>query len=259
VSGEGPGPWHAQECRLVRPLDVYPEFRDEDAEDRGRRTDARRRVERIFLEVATDDGPTGLYGPIDRRQAFLAATCLAPLLLGREALQVETLWDIMVRSDRHARSGHLMMAASAVDCALWDLRGKALGAPVYQLLGGPTRPRVPAYASLLFFSHQPDLLRERALEYRDLGYAAQKWFFRFGPGSGRDGMEANLAMVRTLRETLGEAYDLMFDAPRKIFDFGFSIFDFAPEANGPGPLPLNRKSQNRKSKMPSWRRALEWA
>jgi hypothetical protein len=39
-----------------------------------------------------------------------------------------------------------------------------------------------------------------------------------------------------------------------IFDFGFSIFDFAPEANGPGPLPFNRKSQNRKSKMPSWPR-----
>jgi hypothetical protein len=117
VSGTGPGPWHAKECRLVRPLDIYPEFRQEDAEDRGRRADARRRVERIFLEIPTDGGPTGLYGPIDRRQAFLAATCLGPLLKGR-----------------------------------------------------------------------------------------------FGPGSGREGLEANLALVRTLRETLGPGYGLMFDA-----------------------------------------------
>ena len=55
------------------------------------------------------------------------------------------------------------------------------------------------------------LVKERALEFKEKGYKAQKWFFRHGPMSGTDGFKKNVAMVKTLRETLGEDYDIMLD------------------------------------------------
>jgi L-rhamnonate dehydratase len=112
----------------------------------------------------------------------------------------------------HGRQGDAMLAISAIDCALWDLKGRWLGQPVYRLLGGPTRDTVPAYASMLGFAvRDMGRVRERAAEYQAMGYPAQKWFFRHGPMSGHDGMRENVALVRTLRETLGDDYDIMLD------------------------------------------------
>jgi L-alanine-DL-glutamate epimerase-like enolase superfamily enzyme len=105
-----------------------------------------------------------------------------------------------------------MMAMSALDCALWDLKGKALGMPVYRLLGGPTQEPVRAYASMLGFSLQPEALAVRAQEYQNLGYGAQKWFFRYGPGDGPAGAAKNVEMARVLRETVGDGSEIMFDA-----------------------------------------------
>ena len=112
----------------------------------------------------------------------------------------------------HGRQGDAMLAISAVDCALWDLKGRWLGQPVFRLLGGPTRDAMPCYASMLGFAVR-DLgrVRERAAEYQALGYRAQKWFFRHGPMSGPEGMRDNVALVRTLRETLGDDADIMLD------------------------------------------------
>jgi L-alanine-DL-glutamate epimerase-like enolase superfamily enzyme len=105
-----------------------------------------------------------------------------------------------------------MIALSAVDCALWDLKGKALGQPVWRILGGPTRSEVPAYASMLGYNvTDTGLVRERAQAMREEGYTAQKWFFRHGPMSGHEGMKLNVALVKTLRETLGDGYDIMLD------------------------------------------------
>ena len=83
------------------------------------------------------------------------------------------------------------MAISVVDCALWDLKGRVLNVPVYTLLGGPTRDKVPAYASMLGFNVLDlGLVRERAAWAKSLGYTAQKWFFRHGPMSGHEGSES---------------------------------------------------------------------
>jgi L-rhamnonate dehydratase len=105
-----------------------------------------------------------------------------------------------------------MTGVSVVDCALWDLKGKAWGQPIYRLLGGPTRSTVPAYASMLGYSIEPEVAAEIALDFRDQGFAAQKWFFRYGPGDGEAGMAKNVALAYALREALGPYYPLMFDA-----------------------------------------------
>jgi len=105
-----------------------------------------------------------------------------------------------------------MMALSVVDCALWDLKGKWLGQPVYRILGGPTRETIPAYASALGSSVEPERAAERASEMVKQGWKATKWFFRHGPASGKEGIEKNVAMVRALREAVGPNVDLMLDA-----------------------------------------------
>jgi L-alanine-DL-glutamate epimerase-like enolase superfamily enzyme len=134
------------------------------------------------------------------------------VLIGRDPLATETLWDQMQRLNRHGRSGLFMTAISAVDCALWDLKGKAWGQPVHRLLGGPTRPAVPAYASLLGYPIEPQAAAETARAFVEEGFSAQKWFFRFGPGDGAAGMEKNLALAQAVRQAVGPHYALMFDA-----------------------------------------------
>lgn len=196
------------EERQVGMLDSYPEF----ARRGTPSAPARRGIAAIYVEIETDDGPTGLFGPIFEETAALIRIKLAPYLVGRDPLAGELLWDILYRQDRHARKGHQMMAISAVDCALWDLRGKVMGHPVYRLLGGPTRDRIACYASMLGHSHDAGLVRERAQWAVAQGFTAQKWFFRYGPSDGLEGMERNVELVRTVRAAVGPHVEIMLDA-----------------------------------------------
>lgn len=193
--------------RVALPLDLYPDaVHPYPPNMRGAWQ------KQIYVELHTDEGPSGLFGPIDARQAFIIATQLRPLLLGQDALATELLFELMLRLDRHGRSGVFMTAISAIDCALWDLKGKAWGQPVYRLLGGPTRQRVPAYASMLGHSVEPEAAAQGAADFQAQGYPAQKWFFPHGPGAGQEGLERNIALARAVREAVGAQYPLMFDA-----------------------------------------------
>jgi L-alanine-DL-glutamate epimerase-like enolase superfamily enzyme len=118
----------------------------------------------------------------------------------------------MYRSNRHSRAGLFLMAISAVDNTLWDLRGRYFDTPVYRLLGGPTRESIEVYGSCLGYSLEPEKVRERCLTLKKDGYRYQKWFLGYGPGSGPEGMAKNVELVRILRETLGPDTQLMFDA-----------------------------------------------
>ncbi len=203
------------EERLVTPLDVYEEFRHS-----GRRKNVmteqcqsdRLEHDAYFVQIETDEGAIGIGGPVDETVAFLVAKQLSPIILGRDPMATEFLWDIMHRSQVHGRHGEAMMAISVVDCALWDLKGRALGVPAYTLLGGPTRTEVPAYASMLGYDvTDMALVRERAQWAKSLGYTAQKWFFRHGPMSGHQGFKQNIELVETLRDALDADYDIMLD------------------------------------------------
>jgi L-alanine-DL-glutamate epimerase-like enolase superfamily enzyme len=200
------------EERLVRPVDLYPAHRREGPDSLTRLPDGRYGMESIFLRVETDEGVYGTAGPVPPEQAHILATQLRPLLLGEDPLATELQWDRVYRAQVHGRKGPPMMALSALDCALWDLKGKWLGQPVYRLLGGPTRESIPAYASALGYSVEPERAAARARELVGQGWRATKWFFRQGPGSGREGIERNVALVRALREAIGPDVDLMLDA-----------------------------------------------
>jgi len=195
----------------VQPLHVYDEYRPKPFHEG---TPATRTVgaSALYLKIKTDAGLEGVYGPIDTEAAIVVDQQLRRFLVGKDPLAIEALWDQMHRSNRHSRRGHFMMAISAVDNALWDLRGRYFEAPVYRLLGGPTRRDVEAYASCLGYSVEPEPARARAIEFKKQGYRCQKWFCAYGPGDGASGLMKNVELVRVLREAVGPETDLTFDA-----------------------------------------------
>lgn len=199
------------EERLTRPVDIYPEHKVQGPNWLDKIAEDQYRIKAYFVEIESDTGVTGLGGPMPEDQAYIVSRQLTPLLLGHDPLAIERIWDRMYRFMVHGRKGIVMQAISVVDCALWDLKGKWANAPVYTLLGGPTRDSIPAYASALGYSLDPELVQERASEMVKQGYKATKWFFRDGPTDGIAGIERNMRLVRTLRETVGPDVDIMLD------------------------------------------------
>ena len=166
----------------------------------------------LYLRVHAGDGLAGLYGPIDNETAMFVDRFFKRQLIGQDPLVYEDYWDKMFRSSRHSRGSHYIMGLSAIDNALWDLRGRLFGLPVYRLLGG-ARSKVRAYASCLGFSQEPSALQAKARELKQEGYRHQKWFVRDrGPSFGPEGVEKDVRVVQLLREAVGDDVDLMFDA-----------------------------------------------
>jgi L-rhamnonate dehydratase len=166
----------------------------------------------LYLKIHTNEGPAGLYGPIDNEAAMFVDRFFTRGLIGQDPLAYNSYWDKMFRASRHSRGSHYIMALSAVDNALWDLKGRLLGLPVYRLLGG-SRNKLRAYASCLGFSQEPSALQSKARELKRQGYQHQKWFVRDrGPSHGPGGVEEDVKVVRLLREAVGDNVDLMFDA-----------------------------------------------
>ena len=196
----------------VRPADVYDDLRPKPYHESGEGRETTQRRSALYLKIALDSGLEGVYGPIDREAASVVDQQLKEFLIGKDGLAVERIWDQLHRMNRHSRSSHYMMAISAIDCTLWDLRGRHFGAPVYRLLGGPTRDPVTVYGSCLGYSVEPELAGRKAAELKQQGFLHQKWFLAYGPGDGAKGLDLNVELVRSLRAAVGNDVDLMFDA-----------------------------------------------
>jgi L-alanine-DL-glutamate epimerase-like enolase superfamily enzyme len=168
----------------------------------------------LVVEIFTDNGLVGIgnaaLSPLVTKQ--LIDLYLKPLLIGADPWDIEFLWQHMYRKTMaFGRKGVAMVAISAVDIALWDLLGKSAKQPVYRLLGGRTKPKIPVYASRLYSTPQDELAHE-SKKYKNEGYKAMKLRFGWGPTDGAEGMQKNLALVRVVRETVGDDIDIMADA-----------------------------------------------
>jgi len=168
----------------------------------------------LIVEVFTDTGLVGIgnaaLAPRVTKQTI--DLYLKPLLIGRDPFDYEFLWQLMYRQTMaFGRKGIAMTAISAVDIAIWDLLGKAAGQPVFKLLGGRTKRAIPVYASRLY-SQPLDQLAAEADSYKRQGYRAMKLRFGWGPLDGAAGMQRNVELVRTVRETVGNEIDVMADA-----------------------------------------------
>ena len=164
----------------------------------------------VLVEISTDDGQIGwgeAFGP--GRMAIGALNLLRPYLVGSDPLQTEKIWhDIYGRFRDHGQKGPLIDALSAVDIALWDIKGKHFKLPVHRLLGGPLRTEVPAYASGLFRYRDGDIesnLIKEAEQHVAFGYQAMKLKIGFG-------VEADTRAVRAVRSAIGPGVSLMIDA-----------------------------------------------
>ncbi|MEZ5403349.1 MAG: enolase C-terminal domain-like protein [Bryobacteraceae bacterium] len=196
----------------VQPLHIYEEHRPKPYRDPGIGEKRTVPTQALYIKIRAESGLEGLYGPIDAEGAVVVDRQLAGFLKGKNGLAVETLWDQMYRSNRHSRSSHFMIGISAVDNALWDLRGRYYKTPVYRLLGGPTRRKVEAYGSCLGYSAEPAAVRMRSADLFRKGFRRQKWFIPYGPGDGAEGLRKNVELTATLRDTLGDGAEIMFDA-----------------------------------------------
>ncbi len=168
----------------------------------------------LVVEIFTDDGHVGIGNAalVPHVTKQVIDLHLKPLLIGQDPWDTDFLWQHMYRKTMaFGRKGIGMVAISAVDIALWDLLGKSARQPVYRLLGGRTKARIPVYASRLYSVPLKELAAE-AKRYKDDGYKAMKLRFGWGPTDGAEGMQRNLALVRTVRETVGDGIDVMADA-----------------------------------------------
>jgi len=168
----------------------------------------------LIVEIFTDDGHVGIgnaaLAPQVSKQVI--DLYLKPILIGADPWDTELLWQHMYRKTMaFGRKGIVMAAISAVDIALWDILGKSAKQPVYRLLGGRTKTRIPVYASRLY-SDELNKLAEEARGYKDAGYKAMKLRFGWGPADGAAGVQRNVELVRTVRETVGSEIDVMADA-----------------------------------------------
>jgi L-rhamnonate dehydratase len=167
----------------------------------------------LVVEVQTDDGRVGLGNaglcPDVTRQIVDAK--LAPLLVGENPLNTEYLFEKMYRSTiAFGRKGAALAAISAVDIALWDIKGQALGQPVCVLLGGRTKPAIPAYYSRLY-TRDLDRLQQEAAACKAEGFRGMKMRCGYPLTEGLAGLEKNVEMVRATREAVGDDVDVMVE------------------------------------------------
>lgn len=163
-----------------------------------------------IVKVVSDTGHVGWgegYGPATIIQAGIEH--LTKYVIGQNPLETETIWATMYRrSLDFARSGVLVSAISAIDVALWDLKGKILELPVHTLLGGKKRERITPYATGMYFTQSDDLANKLAAEaktYADEGFKAMK--IKVGLTIGED-----IENVKKVREAIGPNVKLMVDA-----------------------------------------------
>ncbi|WP_243065137.1 enolase C-terminal domain-like protein [Humibacter sp. RRB41] len=211
LTGQHPDPLPGDHQRQVQAIDLYESAREPLRVAAGGR-ERPTTISRCYLRIETDDGAHGLYGPIDELPARVVLDVYRELLMGQDALASSTIWDQLERVDRHSRHGLHKAAISAIDNTLWDLRGRVLDAPVWQLLGGGSRRSIPAYASMLGTPLDAESVRAAAAQAQAKGFAGQKWFFEHGPASGPAGLRANVELVREVREAVGPDEPIMFDA-----------------------------------------------
>lgn len=184
----------------------------------------------LVVEVHTDEGIVGI-GETDVHP-FIAKACikspgthcmgfgLEEMLIGENPLETEVIWrKLYSGSKMNGRRGALICAMGAIDMALWDIKGKALNVPIYQLLGGATKDAVVPYASLLPDGHNVEeyqaVLVERTLAAQHAGFQAAKLEICVnGPYSQNKLQESDdrvIEIVQACREAVGGDMTLMVD------------------------------------------------
>lgn len=172
----------------------------------------------LIVKITTDSGHVG-FGEVDASPLVAKAIIEAPvshtrsrglrdILLGESPMDIARLWEKMRQGTLYyGRTGAVIQTMAGVDLALWDLKGKLLGQPVYKLLGGGYADRMRAYASHMF-GMTPEETHQRAVDAANAGFTAMKFGWEpFGADADLDEK-----LVQAVRTGAGEGRDIMIDA-----------------------------------------------
>lgn len=200
------GPVKTVDTIFATPLSFLPFQKDAQAPFRF--------ISWLVVEVETDAGIVGIgnAGLSPDVTRLIVDTKLAPLLINENPLNTEYLFEKMYRSSiAFGRKGTVLAAISAIDIALWDIKGQHMKQPVFMLLGGRTKESIPSYYSRLY-TRDLDKLQHEAAHYKQLGFTGMKLRCGYPITEGTAGMKKNVEMMKVVRETVGDDVDVMVEA-----------------------------------------------
>lgn len=162
-----------------------------------------------LVQVETDEGVSGIGSSSGNGELIevIVAKVLKPLLIGMDPTAIDEIWDKAYFRGGHKEFGTRgigVVALSGIDIALWDILGKVRGVPVYRLLGGKYRDRVPVYATALY-PEEPSKVAARARAFADQGFHGVKIKVGFD-------LQQDIRIVRAVRQELGKDFTVMTDA-----------------------------------------------
>lgn len=193
-------------AEVANPMSRYPRYK-------ALRSSWRGDFDAIGVIVTADDGSWGFGTSVfGHATTSLVNDHLGPLLEGENPLATDKLWDMMMRiASPYSPSGLASYAISAIDLALWDLKGRILKMPVYELAGGPARDTQICYAT----GNDTDW-------HMELGFTATKLACPYGTTDGLGGVSKNEDLVAKTRELIGPDIELMLDC-WMAFDVEFAV------------------------------------
>ncbi|MCI8887803.1 MAG: galactonate dehydratase [Hungatella sp.] len=179
----------------------------------------------LFIKMHTDEGITGIgevgaWGYLDGTAGVLKK--LEGYIVGQDPMRIEHHWQYMYRS-MYFRGSIIMSAISAIDIALWDIKGKAYQVPVYELLGGKCRDKVRTYPAVFRFT--PEEMGKACLEVKEQGFTAARLMITgdmrkevcdYEEGIYNHRVEAQAEKVRACREAVGRDFDLILEVHRSM-------------------------------------------
>ncbi|MBQ7173180.1 MAG: galactonate dehydratase [Clostridia bacterium] len=167
-----------------------------------------------MLEVETDTGMTGWGEAVIEGKAATVKACVEEMeeyLLGKDPTRIEDIWNTLYRAAFYRGGPILMSAIAGIDQALWDIKGKTLGVPVYELLGGACRDRMKVYSWI--GGDRPSDVAAAAKEKKDAGFTAIKMNAteELQIVDSYDKIDAVLERVASIREACGKYFGIAID------------------------------------------------
>jgi D-galactarolactone cycloisomerase len=177
-----------------------------------------------LVQVETNEGITGIGSCSGNGELLelIIERVLKPLIVGMDPIEIDAVWDKAYTRGGHKEFGTRgigVVALSGIDIALWDILGKARGVPLYKLLGGKCRDKVPVYATALY-PEEPVKVAARARAFADQGFHGVKIKVGFD-------LDQDVCIVRAVRRELGRDFIVMTDANQ-----GYSLDSALQAASG---------------------------
>jgi len=200
------GPVKTTDTIFATPVSLLPFQKDSQA--------AYRFFSWLVVEIETDNnligiGNAGLCPDVTK---LIIDSKLKGLLIGEDPTNTELLYEKMYRSTvAFGRKGAVMAAISALDIALWDIKGLAAKQPVFKLLGGRTKEYIPTYYSRLY-TRNLEHLQQEAEDFKSQGFTGMKLRCGYPLTDGMEGLKKNVEMVKVVRDAVGDDVDIMLEA-----------------------------------------------